>query len=239
MFKGKIVLVVDDESDLREILRDEFLYEGAEVMEAANGREALELAKKHHFDIILSDIRMPGGDGVTLTKGLRALHPSKPVLVLITGFADLRSDEAFSAGADGYMPKPFRLEELKSTLLRLLKPPPERWLWSTAVTEGTPRLKVPRSLGEALRRHEVKIGRGGFFLQMDPENLRVGDAVMVCFEDFEALVCVRWHCSEAIGDQRVGIGFEFLQMTRENFETLLRELPKGALADVRSYIPAS
>lgn len=239
MFKGKIVLVVDDESDLREILRDEFVYEGAEVMEAANGREALELAKKHKFDIILSDIRMPGGDGVTLTRELRELHPAIPVLVLITGFADLRSDEAFSLGADGYMPKPFRLEELKSTLARLLEPPPDRWMKAVPGQETARTLRVYRSFNEALRLREVQVGRGGFFLQMDPVNLRVGDMVVVRFNDFEALACVRWHRSEAIGDKRVGIGFEFLHLTPENFATLQRELPKNALSNVKSYIPAS
>lgn len=239
MFKGKIVLVVDDESDLREILRDEFLYEGAEVMEASNGREALELAKKHQFDIILSDIRMPGGDGVTLTRELRELHPAKPVLVLITGFADLRSDEAFSLGADGYMPKPFRLEELKATLSRLLQQPPERWLSPIPNMENARTLKIHHSLTEALRQREVQVGRGGFFLRMDPANLRVGDLVMVHFDDFEALTCVRWHRSEAIDDKRVGIGFEFLQMTPENFETLQQKLPQNTFTSVKSYIPAS
>lgn len=239
MFKGKIVLVVDDESDLREILRDEFLYEGAEVMEAANGCDALELAKNHQFDIILSDIRMPGGDGVTLTRKLRELDPAKPVLVLITGFADLRSDEAFSLGADGYIPKPFRLEELKSTLSRLLKQPPERWLSPIPNMEKVRTLKVHRLLSEALRHREVQVGRGGFFLQMDPGSLRVGDLVRVHFDDFEALACVRWHRNEAIDDRRVGIGFEFLQMTPENFETLQQKLPQNTFTSVRSYIPAS
>jgi CheY-like chemotaxis protein len=237
MFKGKIVLVVDDESDLREILRDEFLYEGAQVMEASNGREALELAKKHQFDIILSDIRMPGGDGVTLTKELRKLNPSSPVVVLITGFADLRSDEAFALGADGYLTKPFRLEELKSNIDRLLQPPPHRW-FAAKVEEGGHRVvKIPRPLAESLHTREVQVGRGGLFMQIDPVNFRVGDTVKLHFTDFEALFRLRWHRSEANDGKRIGVGLEFLSMSPENFQILENGLKSAPVSNPQCYIP--
>lgn len=208
-------------------------------MEASNGREALELAKKHQFDIILSDIRMPGGDGVTLTRELRQLHPSNPVVVLITGFADLRSDEAFALGADGYLTKPFRLEELKSNIDRLLRPPPQRW-FSAPIPENNHRhVKIPRLITEALRLREVQVGRGGLFMQVDPVNLRVGDAVKVSFDDFEALFRLRWHRSEASDGRRVGVGLEFLQMSPENFKTLESGLKQIPSANPQCYIPLS
>jgi DNA-binding response OmpR family regulator len=238
MFKGKIVLVVDDESDLREILCDEFAYEGAQVMEASNGREALELAQQHSFDIILSDIRMPGGDGVTLTRELRLRHPSHPVVILITGFADLRSDDAFALGADGYLTKPFRLEELKSNVSRLLRPPSERWAASLPV-ENFRAVKIPRSLEETLRLRDVQVGRGGLFIQMDPVGFRIGDYVKVSFTDFEALFQLRWHRSEVSAGKRRGLGLEFLQMTPEHFKILEKALHQVPPLNPQCSIPLS
>jgi CheY-like chemotaxis protein len=239
MFKGKMVLVIDDESDLREILRDELLYERAQVMEASNGKEAFELLQKHQFDVILSDIRMPGGDGVTLAKKWREQHPASPVLVLITGFADLRSEEAYSLGADGYMPKPFRLDELKETLERLLLKPPQRWLTASPASANVRTLDVPMTLAQCLQTGEVHVGRGGIFLRGNPAHLGVGEKIKVHFQDFEVLGCVRWQRGEAQGNLPAGLGLEFWQMTAQNFATFCQEVPESELNGLRSYIPAS
>ena len=121
MFQGKVILVVDDKADLREILREELSYEGAVVIEASNGVEALRKDKDRPVDVILSDIRMPGGDGGTLAREVRALFSSYPILILIAGFADLQIQEAFSIGADGYLTKPFQLEKAKNEIARHLQ----------------------------------------------------------------------------------------------------------------------
>ena len=70
VLKGKRLLIVDDEPDLREMLEFEFEMSGASVETAMNGRDALEKFKHQAFDLIISDIRMPGGDGVELIKNL-------------------------------------------------------------------------------------------------------------------------------------------------------------------------
>ena len=69
--KGAAILVVDDEPALQKIFADWVQREGATVYAASNGAEALEVAQAHHIDLVLSDVRMPVMDGVTLAKRLK------------------------------------------------------------------------------------------------------------------------------------------------------------------------
>lgn len=112
---GKTILVVDDESDLREILCEEFEALGATVLCAENGSKAFDLFNSHSIDLIVSDVRMPGGDGVDLLKKVRARYPfAPPHVFLITGFADVTSHQALALGAQGMISKPFSLVQLRS-----------------------------------------------------------------------------------------------------------------------------
>jgi CheY-like chemotaxis protein len=237
MFKGKVILVVDDEADLREILRDELIFEGAEVFEAANGREAMQQLSNRHFDAVLSDIRMPGGDGATLAREIRAKHPSQPVIVLITGFADLHSEEAFGLGADGYVTKPFHLEELKMNLRRLLKEPKDRWT-DPVVQKPQRQIPVNQSFAEMARSGRLKLGRGGFFLRIDPEHNRMGDVIDVQFPDHSVIrAMVRWVRSDAQESPSPGLGLEFLQVPPQIQSSIQNQFPN--LEKEKSYIPRS
>ena len=101
------VLVVDDEAGLRMTLGANLELDGFEVVEAESGEHALELARGQRFDLVISDIRMPGIDGVQLFERLRALLPSVPV-VLMTAFAvEALVRRALEQGAFALLPKPF------------------------------------------------------------------------------------------------------------------------------------
>lgn len=104
--KSKKVLIVDDEEDLREILKDEFESAGAAVAVAQNGLEAFELAQKTSFDLVVSDIRMPKADGVALLKKIRAVNPKVPVVILISGFNDYSPNQLIEFGAFKILSKP-------------------------------------------------------------------------------------------------------------------------------------
>jgi CheY-like chemotaxis protein len=159
MLERKAILVVDDEPDLREILSDEFSLSGAQVDVASNGCEALRKARSRAFDAVISDLRMPGGDGIELAKALKA-QPNSPVLILMTGFADLSGEEAYEIGAEGFLTKPFHLEAVHEVLGRLLTPAFERWARPAAepsrVLEASPALYAEQPTSSYL-------GRGGFF----------------------------------------------------------------------------
>lgn len=115
------LLVVDDEPDLREILSDEFRQEGFTVFEAENGLAALAILQSSPVDLVISDIRMPKGDGLFLLREIRKKSPTSPSVILISGFTDVDRKQALREGAQELFCKPFDFEQLKKAVIRNLK----------------------------------------------------------------------------------------------------------------------
>jgi CheY-like chemotaxis protein len=114
------VLLVDDNDSLRRALRRTLAAEGHQVVEASNGREAIELTKVEDFDLILSDVRMPDMDGVELLRAIHERDADLPVL-LITGDPELETAmKAVEYGALEYLTKPVDIDKLKASALRAL-----------------------------------------------------------------------------------------------------------------------
>ncbi len=112
------ILIVDDEEGIREVLRDFFEGEGFKVFEAAAGTDALEMTRENRFDVILTDLIMPGPDGLEVLEEVRNVSPETAVLIL-TGYPSSESIvKALDLGCDGYLSKPINLSELKYMTLR-------------------------------------------------------------------------------------------------------------------------
>ena len=79
MSSQKVILCVDDEVDILELFRDEFLDLGFKVLEASNGADAFDIFRTNHVDCVVSDIRMPGGDGVSLVKNIKGEGSDVPI----------------------------------------------------------------------------------------------------------------------------------------------------------------
>ena len=106
------LLIVDDEENLRTSLCQAFRMEGYEVTGAADAQEALALIQGANFDVLLSDLMMPGLDGLALLEKARVLMP-EAVIILMTGQATVESAiRALKGGAYDYILKPFKLEEI-------------------------------------------------------------------------------------------------------------------------------
>ena len=100
------ILVVDDESEIREMLYRHFRYQGYEVETAADGNEALEKLSSAKIDIVISDIMMPGMDGIDLLKAIRDQYPMIHT-IMITGYVTLENALAcMRRGADTLLFKP-------------------------------------------------------------------------------------------------------------------------------------
>jgi len=111
------ILVVDDEPDLREILVEELRDQGFEVSEASSGNEAWSLVQKTEFKVVISDIRMPHGDGIGLLKNIHGGSLAKPPIVfLLSGFSDLSEQDAKKLGARQVFSKPFELDMISQAL---------------------------------------------------------------------------------------------------------------------------
>ncbi len=116
---GLKVLVVDDEPDLKDLVVSEIQFHGAMVFDAAGGNEALELLKSHSFHVVISDLRMPKGDGFNLLKQIRAADPKIPVVVMMTGFSDYTEQQLLDTGAMEVLYKPFALSSLIELLSKV------------------------------------------------------------------------------------------------------------------------
>ncbi len=120
VLQGKRLLVVDDENDLRDIVSAVFRRAGCEILEAENGRSALEIVARESIDVVITDIRMSGGDGVELLTEIRRRNVSSPAVVLITGFSDLTEEEALRKGANAILAKPFRLQTILDVVAKAI-----------------------------------------------------------------------------------------------------------------------
>ncbi len=116
------ILVVDDESDLREMLTRSFSREGHRVTAVGNGREAIDRASGEHFDIVLLDIALgPGPDGYEVCRTLRARRNVVPIIMLTALDSEADAVLGLEAGGDDYVTKPFGLAELRSRIRAVLR----------------------------------------------------------------------------------------------------------------------
>jgi DNA-binding NtrC family response regulator len=115
------ILVVDDEKAIQEILAFTLTAEGYEVATAGSGEEALTRVERQDFDVILTDIVMPGVDGLEVLERSRLLNPRASVIVM-TAYAALETAiSALRGGACDFLEKPFEIEDLKQRVRRLLQ----------------------------------------------------------------------------------------------------------------------
>jgi DNA-binding response OmpR family regulator len=111
------ILVVDDESPLRETLRQSFTREGHRVMAVADGRAAIDRASTQRFDIVLLDVALGRGpDGYEVCRTLRARRNVVPIIMLTALDSEADAVLGLEAGADDYVTKPFGLAELRSRI---------------------------------------------------------------------------------------------------------------------------
>ncbi len=115
------ILVVDDESIVVSLVRDTLEEEGMVVHTAETGTQALEIIARQNIDLIISDIRMPGMDGIELVRRAKEMLPEVAV-IFITGYANLNSAKnAIKQGAFDYIMKPFELSEIRQAVRNALE----------------------------------------------------------------------------------------------------------------------
>ncbi len=119
----KKLLIVDDEETLTYSLYQSFILSqnNYEVVTAASGDEAAEKLNTMKFDLVLTDIKMPGMDGLELLSLIKSKYPETKVIVM-TAYGSLeKKDEALEKGASFYIEKPFEIKEIKQLVLEILQ----------------------------------------------------------------------------------------------------------------------
>jgi two-component system KDP operon response regulator KdpE len=127
------VLVVDDEAPIRRALAANLRARDYDVDLAATGEQALDLAARHHPDVVILDLGLPGIDGIEVVRGLRGWS-NVPIVILSARGAEAQKVAALDAGADDYVAKPFGMNELLARVraaLRRARPAEEAALVDT------------------------------------------------------------------------------------------------------------
>jgi len=171
------ILNVDDEPQARRALRIALIARGFEVDDASSGEEAIEKLRVGLPDVVLLDVLLPGMSGVETCRAIRA-NWDVPVIVISVRKLAMERAEAFEAGADQYLTKPFDVEELITRIRAVTK----RW--------GTKRSRVIRLNGVEidLESHEVK---------------RDGAIVHLTAKEFKLLHCLVEHAGEVVSHRRL------------------------------------
>ena len=178
------ILIAEDEIQIAEPLRKNFLEEGHHAMIAKNGEEALNLVDKIQFDVIILDWKMPKVSGLNVCKKLRQLNIKTPI-ILLTALTQISNKiEALDSGADDYITKPFSFEELLARINAVVR----RYNLSTDTLEyGDLLLNLPNRQVDTVSGKTVDLTDKEFEL-LKYLILNKGDVV-----DKEKLCKVIWH----------------------------------------------
>ncbi|HKE16190.1 MAG TPA: response regulator [Kofleriaceae bacterium] len=107
------ILVVDDERDVLEMIEAGLGLDGYRVLLADSGEQAIDLVAHHRIDLVISDLRMPGMNGVETIARLRQLAPRVPVIVVTGYLSAATADECLALGGVELLPKPFPFVDLR------------------------------------------------------------------------------------------------------------------------------
>lgn len=114
-------MIVDDYADAREMMKILISFYGYEVIEAADGSEAVEKSLQCHPDLIFMDLALPGMDGATAVKTIRKMNGFDKISILaLTGFGNTSLEKAIESGFDGVLIKPLQIEKLEPLLKHYL-----------------------------------------------------------------------------------------------------------------------
>jgi CheY-like chemotaxis protein len=172
------ILIVEDQKSFREAAEFELQTMGFETSTAEEGERGFRKACEEAFDLIISDIRMPGWDGVRLLTELRKKNPQSPPFLFMSGFSDFSIEVAYDMGADGLIAKPFSSTLLAKAIKKAINPMSSRW----ASPEPSSEKKITgqfRMIGDLAADQGVSLGRGGFFIQGfgELESIPIGSSV--------------------------------------------------------------
>lgn len=229
------ILIVDDEPELLEIFGLWLTVAGCrKLYTAADGEDALAVLKTASIDLLVTDVRMPIMDGITLVRRLGGMGESIPSVIFISGFGDIDQREMYALGVEAFLAKPLRQEDLIKVLERALAERSSLWLTPMDVAPRQSMLIQVNRTGETADQDSFRLGRGGFSARY-AGSANPGKVAFRCNFSTEQREMagegfVRWYSRT---DQTVGVEFAFLDASCRSW--LLEEI---AAIDSRSFIPS-
>jgi len=110
------ILIVEDDEEMRALLRDMIEEEGYKTASVSNGWEAFRKLAKESFDLIITDIRMPGLTGLDILPGIKRLQPDAPIIVITAFGSEEVHRKALERGATAYLEKPIHFHKLRTLI---------------------------------------------------------------------------------------------------------------------------
>jgi len=235
------VLVVDDESELCNIVDDELSGRGLKVFKCSNPLEVPELITQLNLDFVICDIRMPGIDGMELLELIRKTHKYIPYVVFVTGHSDYTSEIACDRGAVGIMQKPVDYDEL----FRLMM---QHYI-NNLTEQGRSVLandRLSRFMCNGHYLNSANIGFGGAFIPVDfdqkdvPKELQEGSRFSLIFalsgndKKISAVTEVVWKRESKKENLPSGVGVRFVNISDEDKDHISEFVRNNKIV---SYIP--
>lgn len=174
------ILIVEDEPAMVQGLRDNFEYEGYEVISAADGAEGLERALGDQPDLVVLDVMMPKMSGLDVCKQLKAKKPGIPIIMLTARGQEIDKVVGLELGADDYVTKPFSIRELMARVKAVLR-----------------RVSPQSPLGEVYRFSDVEVN------VRSNEVSRGGEPVELSSKEFALLAYFVAHPAETLSRDRL------------------------------------
>jgi CheY-like chemotaxis protein len=229
------ILVVDDELELLEIFAAWLGRSGCEVFTAPNGAEALKTLQTEKIDVLISDIRMPIMDGVTLVRQINEKESAPPKILFVSGYGNLSRREIHGLGVEALLDKPLSRQALLQAMDRCLSDPTIKWLTPSTEPMNLNASLDMASLEKALATRSFTLGRGGCSLNCNlplKEGATIDLSLRFAKEglSLEAQGTVLWVDSD---QGKAGVAFDYL--SPECREWVLNRIEKEA---PRCFVPA-
>jgi DNA-binding response OmpR family regulator len=126
------IMIIEDDEEMKSLLKDFLEEEGFETDSVSNGVEALEKLSKDRYALVITDIRMPGLTGLDILPGIRRRKPETPVIVMTAYGSDEVRRRSLERGATAYLAKPISLSQLRILIRELASRDPLKQPWSNA-----------------------------------------------------------------------------------------------------------
>jgi CheY-like chemotaxis protein len=229
--KGRTILIVDDEPDLRDILCEVFSESGANVLSANCGKDAFELIQTIVIDAVISDVRMPNGNGVELLKNTKQFNPNKPIFFLLTGNLDHSNQEVLSLGAHAILTKPCKMNDLIELVRVALLEQKQEYVRKFERISANFKLQMKfENCSSIIVTKVFNLGRGGFFAALESDFPPVLGMVDFELELAESTVSgvakgkgvCRWVRKSIQQGIQSGIGVEFNSLEKQSSELIER-----------------
>ena len=114
------ILIIEDDAEMRALLKDSLVEDGMEFESAGNGAEAIQKLAEEPFDLVITDIRMPGLTGLDILPGIKKLQPQTRVIVITAFGSEEVRRKSFDRGAVAYLEKPIDMNRLKTLIQEMV-----------------------------------------------------------------------------------------------------------------------